>query len=104
MVKNCEIVYKSKAPAWAKARPSQAQLLAFSPAHNFFKPELPKARPKLGLSGQAGADTSLIASLDTPIDTLSRFLTQEPNCQHCVADPDIPDQGYVNCEPVCRSP
>ena len=59
MVKNCEIVYKSKAPAWAKARPSHAQLLAFGPAHNFLKPKPPKARPKPGLSGQAGASTSL---------------------------------------------
>ena len=64
MVKNCEIVYKSKAPAWAKARPSQAQLLAFGLAHNFLKPELPKTRPKPGLSGQAGAGTSLQDSSD----------------------------------------
>ena len=72
MVKNCEIVYKSKAPAWAKARPTQAQLLAFGPAHNFLKPEPPKARPKPELSGQAGAGTSLepgptlIISLNLP--------------------------------------
>ena len=65
MVKNCEIVYKSKAPAWAKARPSQAQLLAFGPAHNFLKPKPPKARPKPGLSGQAGASTSLLVSLSS---------------------------------------
>ena len=64
VVKNCKIVYKSKAPAWAKARPSQVQLLTFGPAHNFLKPELPKARPKLGLSGQARASTSLILWLD----------------------------------------
>ena len=52
-------IYTPKAPAWAKARPSQAWLLAFGPAHDFLKPKLPKARPKLGLSGQAQAGTSL---------------------------------------------
>ena len=38
---------------------SQANFLAFGLAWDFTKPELPKARPKLGLSGQAGAGTSL---------------------------------------------
>ena len=41
-------------------------------------------------------------------DTLSLvavdFDTQEPNRQHCVTDPDIPNQGCVDCELVCRSP
>ncbi len=60
MAKKCEIVeYMPKALAWAKARPSQARLLAFGPAHDFLKPKPPKARPKPGLSGQAGAGTSL---------------------------------------------
>jgi hypothetical protein len=33
--------------------------LAFGPAYDFLKPKPPKARPKPGLSGQAGAGTSL---------------------------------------------
>jgi hypothetical protein len=33
--------------------------LAFGPAHDFSRPEPPKARPKPGLLGQAGAGTSL---------------------------------------------
>src|SRR6266567_3510729 len=49
-----------KAPAWAKAKPSQARLLALGPAHDFPKPKPPKARPKPGLPGQAGAVTSLV--------------------------------------------
>ena len=53
-------IYTPKVLAWAKARPSQAWLLAFGPTHNFLKPKLPKARPKPGLSGQAQASTSLI--------------------------------------------
>jgi hypothetical protein len=48
-----------KAPAWAKARPGQALPLAFGLAYDFAKPEPPQARPKPGLSGQAGAGTSL---------------------------------------------
>ena len=40
-------------------RPGQALLLAFGLAYNFSRPELPQARPKPGLSGQAGAGPSL---------------------------------------------
>ena len=57
--KTVKLYISQKPLAWAKARPSQAQLLAFGLAHNFLKPEPPKARPKPGLSGQAGAGTSL---------------------------------------------
>ena len=38
---------------------SQANFLALGLAWDFTKPKLPKAMPKLGLSGQAGASTSL---------------------------------------------
>ena len=38
---------------------SQANFLAFGLAWDFTKSEPPKARPKLGLSGQARASTSL---------------------------------------------
>ena len=40
-------------------------------------------------------------------DTLSLvvvdFNTLEPNRQHCAANPDVPNQGCVDCEPVCQS-
>jgi hypothetical protein len=52
-----------KAGAQAKARPGQANFLAFGLACDFTKPEPPKARPKPGLSGQAGAGTSLVPFL-----------------------------------------
>ena len=42
---------------------TQANFLAFGLAWNFTEPELPKARPKLGLSGQAGASTSLFRTV-----------------------------------------
>ena len=68
-VRKC--TYTPKAPAWAKAKPSQAWLLAFGPAHNFLKPRPPKARPKPGLSGQAGAGTSLYLWIAPGIHTFS---------------------------------
>ena len=51
---------------------SQANFLAFGLARDFTKPKLPKARPKPGLSGQAGAGTSLNPSshsFDNHFDT-----------------------------------
>ena len=53
-----------KAGAQAKARPGQANVSAFGLACDFTKPKPPKARPKPGLSGQAGAGTSLGAMKD----------------------------------------
>ena len=63
-----------------------------------------------------------IASLDTPIDTLIKISTQRSPIintvsqtlmfqirgvsieNQCVAVPDVPNQGCVDWEPVCRSP
>ena len=59
-------VYGLQAPAWAKAGPGQALLLAFGLAYDFARPEPPQARPKPGLSGQARASTSLVRNPEVP--------------------------------------
>ena len=64
MILLCFCVFEPKAGAWAKARPGQALLLAFGPARRFVKPKPDEARPKPGLSGQAGAGKSLLYYFD----------------------------------------
>jgi len=51
----------TKALAQAKPSQSQAPIYGFGLAWGFRKPKPPQARPKLGLSGQAGPCTALCA-------------------------------------------
>ena len=51
-----------KAKAWAKPSQSQAGSGSFGLAWALTKPKLPQARPKPGLSGQAGPCTALVES------------------------------------------
>jgi len=60
-IRGLRLPFNTKARAWAKARPGQALLLAFGPARRFVKPKPDEARPKPGLSSQAGASKSLLS-------------------------------------------
>jgi len=50
------IIICAKAAAWAGPSQGQAVKDGFGPAHDFTKPKLLQAKPKLGLSGQAGPE------------------------------------------------
>jgi hypothetical protein len=49
-------LHNPKAAAWAKPSQGQAVFKGFGLAWDFKKPKPPQARPKPGLSGQAGPE------------------------------------------------
>ena len=60
LAKNYDIrVISLISPGLGQSQAKPGQLFGFWPGLGFYKAEPPKARPKPGLSGQAGADTSL---------------------------------------------
>ena len=65
---------------------SQANFLAFGLAWDFTKPKLPKARPKLGLSGETRAGTSLFKTYNlTPQEQIELDKILKENL----------DKGYI---------
>ena len=108
--------YSSK----AYSRSQEGDVIQFqSPVwhHTSNRPPSHQSSPQINLkqiaillmSSHTGINDTLAHVLTARIsDTLSLvvvdFNTLEPNRQHCAADPDVPNQGCVDCEPVCRSP
>ena len=93
--------YTPKALAQAKARPGQARILALGPAHDFFKPKPPKARPKPGLSGQARAGTSLLGTCNQPREHW-RYVPHHQDCGCRKFDSYLGIRSHTDWQPCSR--
>ena len=68
--------------AWARPSQGQAVFDGFGLAWGLRKPKLPQAKPKPGLSGQAGLEQHYLiaAKIESPLPTINVFCSLEWDC------------------------